>query len=391
MLCSLGLEATSGDEIRHALASHQVIIDTDIILSYLCQGEADHARSRDLLTRWLQLGGRLMVSPVVLEEVAYHAWISQRDFDETEYLLGKLAKYELTRYIRSAFVRTYHTLEKTPERWPIYIGQFKGNSSGDYSKILTILRQRLKVDTLPEAYDEQLREGITQYLMANAKEASKGAAQMEDIGYKVARDGKLLASIAAARKTQEKMGPGSPIVLLSSSYNLRKAENRFREEIGTPKVLISIGALSYLLSTVPDSGLGADSLRRALFEFGNTAHLSDAERRALRIIRATENYDIPWAERELLEANLTSAIRSEAEKRGVREEQLRAKLGSGADPKTSAGLIADSLRALAVKDKTSEELEEAERKIADLKDQIVVLEEGIKAARSNTKTVTRQP
>jgi hypothetical protein len=84
MLCSLGLEATSGDEIRHALGAHQVILDTDIILNYLCQGEVDHSRSKDLLTRWLQLGGRLMVSPVVLEEVAYHAWISERDFKETE-------------------------------------------------------------------------------------------------------------------------------------------------------------------------------------------------------------------------------------------------------------------------------------------------------------------
>jgi hypothetical protein len=238
------------------------------------------------------------------------------------------------------------------------------------------------VDTLPEAYDEGLKDRVTQYLMTGATEASKGPAQLEDIGYKVARDGKLMASIAAARTAQEKMGTGGPIVLLSSSYHLRRAEDHFRQELGPAKVLISIAALSYLLSTVPDSGLGADSLRRALFEFGTTAHLSDAERRALRIIRAAETYDIPWAERGLLEANLSASIRSEAEKRGVKEEQLRAKLGSGAEPETGARLIAESLKKMAIADRTSEELAEAERQIEDLSDRIVELEATLRSGKT---------
>jgi len=85
ILCSLGLESTCGNEVRRALASHQIILDSDIILSYLCTGETDHRKSQDLLGWWLQLGGRLLVSPVVLEEVAYHAWISERDFQETKF------------------------------------------------------------------------------------------------------------------------------------------------------------------------------------------------------------------------------------------------------------------------------------------------------------------
>lgn len=60
MLCSLGLEAASGDELRRVLTSHRLILDTDIILSYLCEGEADHIASRDLLVRWLQIGGRVL-------------------------------------------------------------------------------------------------------------------------------------------------------------------------------------------------------------------------------------------------------------------------------------------------------------------------------------------
>lgn len=241
VLCSLGLEATSGDEVRRAVKSHQVILDSDIILSYLCEGESDHRRSRDLLARWLQVGGRLLVSPVVLEEVAYHAWIANRDFQETEYLLGKLSRPELARYIRSTFVRAYHTIEKTPQRWQMYIGQFRGNSNGDYSKILTMLRQRLKVETLPEAYDAKLKKQITDYLMVAARDVYKEGEQLEDLSYKVDRDGKLMASIASARVSEERAGGDRPIVLLSSSQQLRRAESRFRDEFGQARVLLSIG------------------------------------------------------------------------------------------------------------------------------------------------------
>lgn len=384
ILCSLGLEATSSEEIRQVLRSHQIIIDSDIILSYLCEGEPEHERARDLLTRWLQMGGRLLVSPVVLEEVAYNAWISERDFRETENLLGKLRRFELTRYIRSPFVRTYHVLEKKPDRWQTYIGQYRGDSQGDYSKILSILRGRLKVETLPEAYDENLRKGVTDYLMACAREKDKGAEQLEDTGYKVSRDGKLMSSIAHARLSQEKMGTGGPIVLLSSSYYLRRAENRFRSQFGTGRVLVSIGALSYLMASIPDSGLGADSLRRALFEFGKTAHLKDVEQRALRIIRATELYDIPWAERKVLETKLTAAIRAEAEKRGVSEDRVKSTISTGSEPKTAAKLIGSSLRAMAIEGETAEKLAEAKRKIEQLENKVEELEETLSKREKTT-------
>lgn len=263
----------------------------------------------------------------------------------------------------------------------MYIGQFRGNSKGDYSKILTILRQRLKVETIPENYDEELRNEITGYLMTIGNDSNKEAEQLEDLGYKVERDGRLMASIAAARTAQERMGSRGAIVLLSSSNKLRRVENKFRQRYGEASVLLSIGAFSYLLATTPDAGLGADSLRRALFDFGRAAQLKDTERRALRIIRATDAYDIPWAGRGLLESNLTAAIRSEAEKLGMKEEQIRAKFVSGTEPKVSAQLIADSLREIAIKDRTSEELADAKRRIDNLQTQIVKLEGALRSTK----------
>jgi hypothetical protein len=159
-LCSIGLENTSGAAIRETLTTQRVVLDSDIILNYLCKAEPDHAASRDLLTKWIGIGGKILVSPVVLEEVAHNAWISDNDFRSTEAFLGKLKYGELTRYIKSPFVRTFHTLNAPAEQWQIFISQYRGNSPGDYSKILSLLKQRLKVEVLPASFDEGLRDKI---------------------------------------------------------------------------------------------------------------------------------------------------------------------------------------------------------------------------------------
>jgi hypothetical protein len=242
----------------------------------------------------------------------------------------------------------------------------------------------LRSSCCPRTSTRTCGKRITNYLMTIAHEVYREAEQLEDMSYKTVRDGRLMASIAAGRRAEEKMGTGGPIVLLSSSYQLRRVENHFRQDFGDARVLLSIGALSYFLATVPDAGLGADSLRRALFEFGGSAKLKDPERRALRIIRAAEVYDIPWAERRLLEANLTLLIRSEAEKRGVPEEKLRTQISSGENQKTSAKLISDSLRNMAITDKSTNELEEARRKIDTLENRIVELESAAKSAKSSS-------
>jgi hypothetical protein len=78
---------------------------------------------------------------------------------------------------------------------------------------------------------------------------------------------------------------------------------------------------------------------------------------------------------------LTAAIRSDAEKRGITEESLRAKITSGAEPKTAGRLIAQSLKEMAIKDKSSEELEVAQQKIDKLEIKVVELEDALKSAK----------
>jgi hypothetical protein len=380
ILCSLGLESTSSNAIRELLRKCDLILDSDIILTYLCQAEPDHKAATELMARWIQFGGKVLLSPVVLEEVAHHAWISQRDFRETEHLLGKLQGNELRRYIDNAFVRTYYTLEKTGQRWDLFIGQFRGNASNDYTKVLASLRSRFPADLLPDTSDPDLENKVKSYLMSAARRTS-GADVLEDRMYKIDRDARLVASVAAGRIARQKAGDDRFQLLLTSSGQIRRAEHKFRTHLGGAKTVISLASFSYLVSMVPDLGLSADALRRALFEFGASARLRDTERRALRVIRSTEDYDIPWASRGLLLQELENGIRSEAEKLGVNEEELRRTLDNGRNPGTSARLIAGSLKKMAVTPEDIEKYRRAERRIQELEEELAETQNALRSTR----------
>ncbi len=135
---------------------------------------------------------------------------------------------------------------------------------------------------------------------------------------------------------------------------------------------------------VPEVSLGAGSLRRALFEFGEKAHLTDTERRALRIIRATDLYDVPWANRNLLEELLKSAIHAEASKLGVHPDQLRAEFVAGADSEHSAKLVAEALKSMAIQSTDREKLQDAENRIRQLETRLIELQGAMKRARNTS-------
>ena len=369
-LCAIGLEATSSEAIQETLISQRVVLDSDIILSYLCKAEPDHAASRDLLTAWLEIGGKILVSPVVLEEVAHNAWISDNDFRGTESFLGRLQYQELTRYIKSPFVRTFHTLNAPAPQWQFYIGQYRGNSSGDYSKILALLRQRLKVEVLPAAFDESLKDRIISFIRQLPKSINSDAEHIEDMTYKVERDGRLLASIASARLNNEASGNDSPIVLLSSSVILRRVELTFSTELGHSHLVFNKRAFSYLLASVPQSTLGADTLRRALFEFGSHGRLRSHDRRALRIIRSTGIIDMPWAERTMLRQHLSKAIKTESERRGLSRRKIQDQISSSAVPEMTAAILVETIKNMAIPTSVQKELVASKRRIAELESEL---------------------
>ncbi len=367
-LCCLGLETRSSEEIRNSLITHDVVLDSDVILNYLCEGEPDHKATVELLGRWLKAGGHILLAPVVLEEVAYHAWISNVDFAQTEHLFGKLQRYELRRFIRNAFVRAFHAVSKNLLHWEPYISQFRGNSQTDYSKIKNRLHVRLSAATLPDNYDEALAKDITVYaLKESARDKIVDVEELEeDTRHKLKRDGRLLASVSAARSSSAGLVGAHGVLLLSSSRILQKAELKFKDRLGKGALVLPRAGFAYLLSMVSDTHLSADTLRRSLFEFGKGARLNDSERRALRIIRSSGAYDLPWADRDVLKDQLSAAIHREAQKLGVADKHLRAAISSGASPESSAKVIAEALRSMAKGTVAEERLQDAEHRIAEL-------------------------
>lgn len=266
-LCCLGLEARSSEDIRNSLIAHDLVLDSDVILNYLCEGEPDHKATVELLGRWLKAGGHVLVAPVVLEEVAYHAWISQTDFVQTEHLFGKLQRYELRRFIRNAFVRAFHVVSKNLLHWDMYISQFRGNSQTDYSKIKNRLQLKLSAATLPDNYDETLAKDITVYaLKESAREKIVDIEEIEeDTRHKLKRDGRLLASVSAARNSSAGVQGAHGVFLLSSSHILQKADLKFKESLGKRGLVLSRAGFAYLLSMISDTHLSPDTLRRSLF------------------------------------------------------------------------------------------------------------------------------
>jgi hypothetical protein len=375
-LCALGLESTSSDEIRGILTRNNLVLDTDIVLTSLCESEPDHNAARELITRFREVGGKIALSSSVLEEVAYHAWIADREFKESIPLFGKLGPDDLRRYIRNTFVRAFflygwNDTAKT-DQWDLYINQFKGITEHDYSKLVSVLQPSLLAERLPDLIDESLKSDVTAYMKeSSAKYRGLPLSRLgqDEIG-KAETDGKVIGSIGATRENLRQRGSHDTIVLLTSSPRLRRAGQQFKTRLGAPEAVISPAALSYLLSLIPGVNLGLSTLRRALFEFRDSGRLPDVQRLALKVLKSTGVYDVAWATRGTLRDHLHSELRSEANKAGQRVEVTKDRFVSGDPTLNPAQVLLNAMKNMAIGDKHEQELIAARKKINELEAEI---------------------
>jgi hypothetical protein len=367
-LCALGLETKSSEEIRRIIARYRLVLDSDIVITMLCEAERGHRAVREVIGRWQRLGGKVLMAPQVLEEVAYHAYISEREFQELKHLGPELKGVDLRRYCSNAFVRAFFSLETDLNQWPIFRDQYAGSKPHDYSKIVDVLRDELHFDILPSDFDKELGSDITRYLREISSESEQIATKYFGDPGRLGRDGQVLAMIAQSRDASRAGLSDARIILLSSSLRLRRADERFRERLGTPESVISRAAVSYLIALVPEAGLGAASLRRALFEFGETAHFTDTERFSLRIIKSSGTVSMPWAKRTALRRQIETSLRREAERSGLPLKQVKMEFVSGRDPKATAEIIVNAVTELSLRDperiRLERELGEARKQLA---------------------------
>lgn len=159
---------------------------------------------------------------------------------------------------------------------------------------------------------------------------------------------------------------------ISSSTRLRGADDKFRARTGNPEAVVSLSALSYLLSMLPENPLGAGALRRALFEFTLRPWPHEAERIALQIIKSAGTYEVPLARRITLRHEIEKSIRHEAESRGISPDKLEHDFSRHKASVPYADIVGEAVRNMAA---SVPKLEQAEETIRQLKKRIQELED----------------
>jgi hypothetical protein len=380
MMCALGLEGLSGEEVEKTLSSFQLVVDSDIIISLLSEGESNHAEIIRLVGNWRALGGKLLMTKPVLEEVAHHAWISEHDYKATNPLFDRMSEGDAGHLIENAFVRgffTYYKSGKAHRRdWYSYIGQYRGRNDADYSKIAQILRNQYGFEVLSEAGEESqpFISAVERVLIQIASEDAQCEPEYLDrkARGKCARDGALFGAVRSVRDFATRLGHRQTTFILSSARLLREAEAQFRDELGEPNVVLSAAAVGALLTLVPGVRMGLGSLRGILFDTRLASSLTPVQRYAYRLLAGSTEYSVPWAQRVTLQRELGERLVADARAVGVPTKKLREKLLKSEDPEYSARIVIEALDRMAVTPETQQQVQKLRREVEKLREELRV-------------------
>lgn len=395
MMCSLGFETLSARQVANALGRFYLVADSDLVLSLLCEGEENHEEVRAIIEGWRQLNGKLLVARPVLEEVAYHAWIAERDYTAVEHQLASLSDSEANHLIDNTFVRSFRVASRgsTGRRyWTRYISQYRGETEREYGRAMEILRDEYGFGVLPDASEEhqQLAKDVQQFLCRKASEDA--GCGIEDLDFRVRdkcrRDALLVAAIAAQRSKLREWGRRQTAIVVSSARLLRDAGRAFAKELGEPEAVLSTAAVGWLLTLTPGVYMGLGTLRGVLFDVTLARRLTPLQRYAYRLIAASEEFDIPWSRRVTLERELGHRLLADARARGQPVRQVRERVMKSAEPDYSARVVAEALDSLAVHPRTRDELDRLKREAERLREELT---EARQAARSRQTSPPTKP
>ncbi len=382
VMCSLGFEATSHAEITRVLQGFRFVADSDVVISLLCQREDNHEEVVRLLGAWRAIGGTLLMATPVLEEAAYHAWISTHDYAAMRDQFDKISDADARHLIGNAFVRTFRRLFLEVSgriEWDRYINQYRGEQDRDYGRIQEVLQEEYGFARLPDpaTRDDQLQERMRQFLIERSRVHAKLTAA-DDLDYrlldKCRRDALLLGAVAAARAAAREAGRGGTTIILSSSTRLKEADEAFRPELGRPDAVLSLAALGCLLTLTPGVQMGLGTLRGVLFDLGLAERLTPMQRYAYRLIAGSGQYDLEWSRRVTLQRELGERLLQDARARGKPVRQLRDRVLGSEDPEYSAKILSDALDRMAV-------TPEVEAELTRLRAEVTHLHQELQAAR----------
>jgi hypothetical protein len=400
MMCSLGLEELSNQQILRILSTYHVIPDSDIIISLLCEGEDNHEQVERIIKGWIAVGGEVMLSSPVLEEVAHHAWISEYDYSHFGVNLNKVTDYDANHIIENAFVRAFRKVsvsDTSPKMWQQYIQQYRGTSENDYSRILGILRAEFPIKLLPlpsKEYDE-ISDHINKYLIDRTKKIYKITSGNLDFRTldKIKRDCKLVVSVISERNIRKSQGDYTTSCIISSASLIKELDYAFTQLFGPPEMILPTAAIGFLLTLTPQVSMSFGTLRSVLFDDALAQRLTPAQRFAFRVITSSGQWNLPFSRRGSLEHTLTNTLYREAHSRGELISSIRERVTGTKDPEYSATIVAEVLDKMAITPKSREELIQAKQEIEKLRKQLSLIktqQQPIKRKGHRTSTFKRK-
>lgn len=381
-LCTLGLEPASQEQVKEHLSEIDLILDTDVALTLISEGEQDHASVRALFSGWESVGGALYVTEPILEEMSHHAWIGEVDYRRVGPILEKMDDNDMAGLVVNVFVRGFFAqcrrtgVKCTPRRWQQYISAFKGKDDVHFDNILIIMED-YHCKLLPEAgADGNLATSIASELLNQRKERiGSNAASINDMREKSSRDGRLLAVLARHRSELKDKRRTAYIV----SGGLRNGARILSEKTGDEEPVIYVAAVAWFLSLVPGVKLNATTLRRVLFDADIRLRIDPLERVTLRYLRASEEYKMHLSRRGTLKQAVRAEIRKHALEAGVDPNDVERRVIEARDEDIplTATLIAKAVDNIA--------FSESERTIASLKQENEKLREKVRKERERRK------
>ncbi len=143
-LLSLGLEPSACRMVQEQLGKMKLLLDTDVVLNFLCVGERHHNVTKLVLNKWLDIGGSLMCPNTVLAEATHHALNAEYEYDRIWRYLGEYTDEMAIRELDNAFVRSFRKVADGkchPSNWSSYIKNFQGKTEDDSEPIASIRKR----------------------------------------------------------------------------------------------------------------------------------------------------------------------------------------------------------------------------------------------------------
>jgi len=373
--CALGLEHSSSAALQKLLSKTTLVLDTDVLLSLLGEGEPEHDSVVTVVDRWKALGGSILAADPVLEEVAYHASISQADFDSVHHRLPGTAADRL-HMIENVFVRSFAEMlskkQIRTDQWKSYISQFRGGDKRDHSVVFGHISSEHGIGKLPprSTQESELEDRVREYLVHGMEDKYSGD-ELRNMRDKARRDAELYSALVHRLRIVKAADPGATCLLVSSAKRLARTEAHFHQS-GEQQFVVSVSAVVLLISALPDVSLGLSAMKSFLFDERRRGFSSGLERTLVRIIQSSREFSMPWAKRGVLMRRVRSKLIEDAHAQGDRnvssaqladleKEALRPE-----NEKKTIAMLSDALDAVAVDAKTAKENAELRRKVQEL-------------------------